>query len=531
MDEDTEVISLNEVVAFLRRIWLYATIAAVVAGTLAYVLSTFLPKAYQSQTTLLASQTNPEFRQFGVGIATAAPLDISIYRAVALAPDLLEDARARALESGIEPVPGVGAIRDGTTITTEARGSSSLMTVTVRLEDPEAAAAVANGVAAAVIAWDQHRAREALDELVSSLETQIASLDQQIRELQVASGVTEDQIIGRINLRAEQQDQLYYARVVANSARGLVDVLQRASISRSPVAPRPTRNATVAALLAVIVVGLVALMRDLLDNRVKGIDGVTGVTGLPLLAAFPDLGNESRRAPIEAANFLRANLAFALTDAHPKIVAVTSAGPGEGKTTVAVGLASSFARQDYRVLLVDADLRKPMVATALGLSLSEARLDWAMEYTDEPIALAQVTVGEGQTVDVLPAVAGVAQPAERLAGGLGGLIARVAGDYDVIVFDSAPMLAVSDTLPLVAIASVTVLTVSVDRSNKRQVAQALDVLRRAGAKLAGVVATHAPNASRSDGYGYGYGVGYGYGETKPKSGRAAARAAKAPVRT
>jgi len=293
-------------------------------------------------------------------------------------------------------------------------------------------------------------------------------------------------------------------------------VLQRAELPDEPVAPRPVLNAALAMVLAVTLVLLVGLLRDLLDTRVKDVDGVAAITGLPLLAAFPQLEDEWRRAPREAANFLRANLAFTLADVHPKVVVVTSALPGEGKTTVAIGLAESFARQDYRVLLVDADLRRPMVATVLGVPLSESRVDWAMERSGEPLTVRTMDVDDATSIDVLPATPGVDRPAERIATGIVSLLARAAQDYDVIVFDSAPVLAVADALPLVASANVTLLAVSVGRSGKRQVAHALDVLRRANARLGGVVATHAPQGSRGASGGYGYGYGYGYGTEVPR---------------
>ncbi len=80
---------------------------------------------------------------------------------------------------------------------------------------------------------------------------------------------------------------------------------------------------------------------------------MTGLTNLPLLAAFPKIEGASCIAPRDALNFLRANLGFAVANAHPKVMAATSAGPPEGKATVVVSLASSFAHQVYRTRLVD----------------------------------------------------------------------------------------------------------------------------------------------------------------------------------
>ncbi len=390
------------------------------------------------------------------------------------------------------------------------------MTIAVRDDEPLVATRLADAVAAAAVAWDQRRARSAIESLISSLTLQIEALDQQIRELQVAPGVTQDQVLGRITLRAEQQEQLYYARVLAGSASGLLSVLQRAEVPVGPVAPRPVLNAALAAVLAVTLVLLVGLLRDLLDTRVRTIDQVTAITNLPLLAAFPTLPDDSRQAPREAANFLRANLTFALASAHPKVIVATSAGPSEGKTTIAVALATAFSRQDYRTLLVDLDLRKPMVGQALGIAQSAVRIGRALAPSDsnEPLDVETVMLGEELPLDVISAAAGLDHPGERISAGIGSLLARAQEHYDVIVFDTAPLMAVADALPVASIATATVLAVSLERSNRRQVANALDVLRRAGATVAGTVATHAPSGSRGAGaYGYGYGYGPAYGET------------------
>ena len=96
MDDTTQTLTLTDLIAFLRRYFVAFMGAALVAGAVAYVASTFMPRTYEARTIVLAAQTNPEFRQFGAGIATAAPLDISIYRAATLTPDTLEGGRVGA---------------------------------------------------------------------------------------------------------------------------------------------------------------------------------------------------------------------------------------------------------------------------------------------------------------------------------------------------------------------------------------------------------------------------------------------------
>ncbi len=514
MDDDAQTLTLADLISFIRRYLIALVLVSLVAGVGAYFASTYIEPTYEARSIVLAAQTNPELRQFGVGMATAVPIDVSVYRAATLTPEVLEEARQRALVAGLDSPPPLQELRRGLTITTEARGTSSLMTIAVRDEDPRTAALLADAVAAAAVGWDRRRARSAIDDLVSTLTMQIQVLDQQIADLSGRTDLQTGELTGRVNLRAEQQEQLYYARILASSANGLISVLQRAELPVSPVSPRPLLNAVLSVVLAGTLVLLFGLVRELLDTKIRSIDQVTGLTNLPLLAAFPVLPGDSRHAPRESANFLRANIGFALANAHPKVIVATSAGPSEGKTTVAVALATSFARQGYRTLLVDLDLRKPMVAqvfnltTQRGMSVAEALRD-----VNEPLKVVTVMLEEETPLDVIPAFAGIDHPGERIAGGIGSLLARAGEVYDVIVLDTAPVMAVADALPVASVATATVVAVSLSRSNRRQVANTLDVLRRAGATLAGTVATHTSAGSRGDGaYGYGYGYGYGAGK-------------------
>ena len=441
-------------------------------------------------------------------------------QAAGLSPEELEYRLERDQLAGSLDESALQDLRGRLSGTSEPRGTSTSSLQTIfRLEADSMTITVLNdgtmGAAGDRGTWNS------FDDLSRTLTLQIAALDEQIADLREQPDATEDEIAGRVRLRAEQREQLSYARILSGSASGLLSTLQRAELPLDPVAPRPVLNAALAAVLAITLVLLIGLLRDLLDTRLRSVDQVTSLTNLPLLAAIPVLDGDTRKAPRESANFLRANLGFALANAHPKVIVSTSAGPSEGKSTVALALASSFARHGYRTLLVDLDLRKPQIARTLGITAMSARIDKVLADAEGPLPITTVKLGEHNSLDVIPAVAGVDRPGERIAAAISGLLARAQNDYDVIVFDTAPVMAVADALPMATIASATVLAVSVERSNRRQVANTIDVLRRAGATLAGTVVTHAAAGSRGEGYAYGYGYGYGYGaaygekETQP----------------
>ena len=145
------------------------------------------------------------------------------------------------------------------------------MTIAVRDDDPLTATRLADAVLITAVARDQCRVHRAIEELVGNLTLRIQALDHQIADLTAQGNGRQEQSIGRANLRAEQQEQLYYPRVLAGSASGLLTVLQRADLPMGPVAPRPVLSATLAAIVAVILVLLIRLRRDLLDTRVRSI--------------------------------------------------------------------------------------------------------------------------------------------------------------------------------------------------------------------------------------------------------------------
>ena len=138
-------------------------------------------------------------------------------------------------------------------------------------------------------------------------------------------------------------------------------------IPPSPAAPNPVRNAALAAVLSIFLVYGVLLLRNALDSRLRRVEDVAAL-GLPILAEVPKV-SKSRRLSPEAMSFLRTNLLFAAQEG-PKVFLISSAKGAEGKSSVALNLAESFARNDYRTLLVDADMRKPIIADEYHIDTS-----------------------------------------------------------------------------------------------------------------------------------------------------------------
>ncbi|MCK5924233.1 MAG: hypothetical protein KAG66_25080, partial [Methylococcales bacterium] len=156
--------------------------------------------------------------------------------------------------------------------------------------------------------------------------------------------------------------------------------VEQAMPASLPVQPRPVTNTLLGAALGLIFLGGIAFVIEYLDDTLKTPSDITSLLGLPIvgyIAATAELANSPEmpyvatnpRSPIsEAFRGLRTNLEFASVDKPLNTILVTSPGPSEGKTTVAANLAVTIAQGNKRVILVDADLRRPRVHRAMGMS-------------------------------------------------------------------------------------------------------------------------------------------------------------------
>jgi non-specific protein-tyrosine kinase len=365
--EPTATFSLTDFYQFLRKGVLWALGVAILLSGTVFLFNNSREPVYRARSTVLAAQTNPELRQFGVSLATAPSLDASAYRAAVLSRPVIEDVM-RQLDLPEIDQRALETFRKGIAVRLEDTQTSSLIHIEVDNSSAAAAADRANALAGALVLWDQNRANEHLRRIITTLEQQIAALDQQIAGLRVSAEATQDQIDGNASLRAQQQEQLYYARALSNSAIGLLDVLEPASPPLDPIAPRPVRNGILAFIVGLLFTYGTLSLRDALTTHLQNSSDIVALTNLPILAEFPKLPAGTRRLPHEASNYLRTNLLFSTVDMHPKVLLVTSPQSSEGKSSVALSLAESFARGDYKTLLVDADLRKPVLAREYGLS-------------------------------------------------------------------------------------------------------------------------------------------------------------------
>jgi len=341
-----------------------------------------------------------------------------------------------------------------------------------------------------------------------------------------------------------------------------VSVIEHSPLPQAPVSPRPTRTILLG-LLGGFAVGLAFIFgADALDRSIKTVDQAENTLGLPVFAAVPETTDEgpvsrlkrrSRRAfgssnyrvvvetpespAAEAFRNLRAALSLLGPEAERKVSLFTSAVPNEGKSFTSANYSLALAQQGYRVLLIDGDLRRPTMhkifrfpsAKNNGEDTEPGVIDCLLGEAEVASAARPIPAGEIQIVDENIAVTGniltatggqlsvlaggrrSPNPAEILAGPFfGRMIAEACTHFDRVVIDSAPILAVSDTLLMTPHVQTLCIVVRAAKTPRQAVRRALSLLAKSGIRPAGLVLNRL-RRSRGVGYYYYY-ASHGYGK-------------------
>jgi capsular exopolysaccharide synthesis family protein len=190
----------------------------------------------------------------------------------------------------------------------------------------------------------------------------------------------------------------------------------------------------------------------------------------------------------EAIRGLHLGLSLASADQAPKVVLVTSSVPGEGKTVIAVSLARLAARNGRRVIIVDADFRRPKVVQTMGLS---SRMGGIVDVLEGRLPLSQCVMRDGRSeADVLAGANRQINPSDLLTtDSIGKLIDTLRAEYDLVILDSAPLLPVHDTLTLSQQCDVTLFVAHSGKTPREAVIAALRSLKSMKVAVAGIALT------------------------------------------
>ncbi|WP_328351435.1 polysaccharide biosynthesis tyrosine autokinase [Mycobacterium sp. NBC_00419] len=336
-----------------------------------------------------------------------------------------------------------------------------------------------------------------------------------VRARDIANALS-DEFVGLVNeLETPKPGAQPDARVV---------VEQRASIPKAPVIPNPVRNVAIGLVLGGLLGIGIAVVRDLLDNTVKSQETLEEITNTGVVGYIP-ADKEFRKTPAisfptdnsgtaEAFRKLRTNLQFLAVDNPPRLIVITSPSPNEGKSTTAINIALALAEAEHNVLLVDGDMRRPSLAKYLDLvgQVGFSTVLSGAASVDEVIQKTQCP-----QLSVLAAGAIPPNPSELL-GSMAAkkLLNELRGQFDYVIVDSSPLLAVTDGAVLAANADGALIVSRFGETKREQLAHAIGILTDVGATLLGSVLTMIPTrGSASYRYSYSYSYSQSYNESKP----------------
>ncbi|MCF3940189.1 polysaccharide biosynthesis tyrosine autokinase [Gordonia tangerina] len=287
-------------------------------------------------------------------------------------------------------------------------------------------------------------------------------------------------------------------------------VVSPGQVEDAPVSPQIVRNTFVSVMVGLILGLVLCLVLSRLDSSVRSEEAVRRITERPVLSSVPSYpgtssGNvvdfSSGSTPVaESYRKLRANLSFIDIDNPPRLVLVTSAGASEGKTSTALNLAASIAESGKKVLLVDADLRRPTASRSSGVDIA--------------VGLSNYLHGDGDILDfvqssrtvglsVLAAGSLPPNPSELLGSNRSGAGFQVLRDsFDMVVVDSPPVLPVADALVVGQWLDGVVFVVRSGSTGVTDAAAAIRQLDIASVDVLGVVINDVPASGTGGEYGY-----------------------------
>lgn len=507
----------------IQAVWRYRWLvvgATLSAAVLAFAASFLQTTMYRTEARLLLEDPG-EARVFGEASGTRIDAARFVRNQAELVRSSAVAARAVELLGGRLDVEELSE-------RVTAEPSVDLDLVVIRALDPtaEGAAEVANAVAEAYqdeVRDDVMRnAQAAIDEL----EEQKAEIQQRIDAAEArlaadpedsASQAARDAAVSQLITIEGRADQI---GVEASLYGAGVALFEPADPPESAAQPKPLRNAAVAAVLGLLGISAFAWWRAEHAQSAERRQDAAPVLGAPLLGEIPDFRAvgitddvPTRSAPrsvaAEAYQFVVSSLEFAVGSAGGRSILLTSAGPGDGKTTTSLNLAVAAAKDGRKVLLVDADERMRGLTRMSGVTPSPGLTDLGDEDLPFEGCVSSWRVGQDVTLPFIPGGSSVADSAgffRTLA--FRTAMQRIKEQADFLLVDSPPLLAVSDTS---AIAShVDGIVVVVARGTPfRQLEDVRQRLSFIGTPLLGYVFNRG--VPRAGGYGYGY-YGSAYGD-------------------
>jgi capsular exopolysaccharide synthesis family protein len=396
---------------------------------------------------------------------------------------------------------------------------------------------------------------------LASLETQIASSDAMLaqfdtqmatipaREIELARLMRQQTLLAELSTLL--QTRLKEAEIGEAVEPGDVRVIDHALVPDRPVAPRPLMNLFLGTVLGAILGFSLVFAREMLDTKVRTREDIDAATsGMPIIGTIPRIqaapdravaagGNGrngsrrvvrldpkamiashlvtsmDRRSPAsEAYRALRTNLTFSRAGSGPRVIVVTSAMPGDGKSTSSSNLAITLCQQGTRTVLIDADLRKGILNRVFGLEQSPGLTHLLLGHETLENVVREVPIDDrGGVLHVIPSGIFPPDPSELLGSeAMRELLERLRSEYGMVLLDAPPLSLVTDAAILGTMADASVLVTRAGVTDKRALHHAANQLHQVRAAVGGVVLNDIDEDTDGGYYGAVYGSEYSGGD-------------------
>jgi len=473
MEQSVEIRTLRDYLRVIRARRRLIVGTMLVAAGAALVFSLLQPVKYQAESTVTftnqffpqGAQQTPQPGQVATpAVETGIELITRPDVLAQVSRDLDGDFGENDLESQVQA--------------TLAQPFSSLVRITATGSSGEEAAAIADGVADAT--------RE-----IAQRETRAYYLEQ---------------------ARITRNDDL---RVTAKTIDP-VEIVREADVPATPASPKPLRNTLFAGVLGLLLGVAIAFLRQALDRRISDAHEIQRDVGLPLVGYVREetlgtagaVSNGDLRASAEdqeAFRIIRANVDFLAGQSGTRTLGVTSPLAGEGKSTVAAGIAYANALAGRKTVLLECDLRRPVLAQRFGFDpapgLSEYLLGDALP--GDVLRAVEVEGSSAEPLVVIPAGVSALQPAELIgSAAFRAFLEQIGRAYETLVADCTPLLPVGDALELLPQLEAVLICLRLAQTTRDQAIAARDALARLPERPTGLVVTGLDRGDEDDYSGY-----------------------------
>jgi len=503
-----------------RRKWLLILTVVIITSAAVGATLIFSTKQYQSTTELLQRRSDLDKIFLGTSFFNETYIperDMQTAAELVMAPQVTSEVDAQLSDR-------LNGKSVSSMVSAKAVWEADILRITATAPDPQLAADIANAFATTYIDWRREVDQDVLQQALEPIEAEVLSTPEDQKN------TTSYQIL---------KDRLETLKLIKTLQTGNLEIVKPATAPSSPSSPRPLRTGVLSLFTSVLLgVGLIFIV-EMFDNSIRSTDEITESLEKPILTIVPNLpsSNNGSLATLsnpssvysESFRLLKTNLGFIDPDKETKSIMVSSSGPNEGKTTTIANLAITMARGGQRVIVLEADFRRPSLHNKMGLdnkfgltnvisgncSLREVL---QMIEAKDLVITRNEKVSENEKVDErnltgmdgakpiycattgpLPPNPGEIASSEKL----GAIIAEASEYADIVLVDAPPLGVVGDAASIAPKIDGIVLVISMSNTSKKSLKTLQNFIKTVPCNILGlVVNSHKSRRLNGDGYVY-----------------------------